>query len=198
MSGIHVLEPSRILGRARDRCQRRTRSRRDEADVAGPTCVLRFPSPLRRRYVAGPAFGFLIGTRGCARERRTVSPAGQTSDRRAGARGARGLRRTFEEFGRRRYRFSARALATTIQNSTHSPTRPIRAQFSPGRPSSTWTRSCLTAIGTADTYTNARQHARTAATSSSTRRRRAPRRRRLRSRSKSTSTFPLSPIPLTS
>ena len=26
---------------------------------AGPTCVLRFPSPLRRRYAVGPAFGLL-------------------------------------------------------------------------------------------------------------------------------------------
>jgi hypothetical protein len=32
---------------------------RNEADPAGPAYVLRFPSPLRRRYVAGPAFGFV-------------------------------------------------------------------------------------------------------------------------------------------
>jgi hypothetical protein len=33
----------------------------NEADYAGLACVLPFPSPLRRRYAAGPAFGFLIG-----------------------------------------------------------------------------------------------------------------------------------------
>ena len=39
--------------------QWRTAARRDEADLVGPACVLRFPSPLRRRYVAGPALGLL-------------------------------------------------------------------------------------------------------------------------------------------
>lgn len=47
----------------------------------------------------------------------------------------------------RRYRFSASALATTIQNSTHKPMSPIKTQFKPGsRPSSIWTRLRLTII----------------------------------------------------
>jgi hypothetical protein len=40
-------------------------------DLAGSACVLRLPSPLRRRYAAGPALGFLIGAGGSGRERPT-------------------------------------------------------------------------------------------------------------------------------
>jgi hypothetical protein len=47
----------------------RTGLRRNEADLTGPACVLRFPSPLRRRYAAAPAFGFVIGVDGPGRER---------------------------------------------------------------------------------------------------------------------------------
>jgi hypothetical protein len=39
----------------------RTGTSRNEADLAGPACVLLFPSPLRRRYVDGPAFGLPMG-----------------------------------------------------------------------------------------------------------------------------------------
>ena len=59
--------------RAHHRAHRRSMSnegtvaRGNEGDRAGLACVLRFPSPLRRRYVAGPAFGLLIGAcRGAA------------------------------------------------------------------------------------------------------------------------------------
>jgi hypothetical protein len=37
----------------------RINTRRNEANPAGLACVLRFPSPLRRRYASGPAFGLL-------------------------------------------------------------------------------------------------------------------------------------------
>ena len=36
----------------------RTARRRNEADLAGLVASSEFPSPLRRRYAAGPAFGF--------------------------------------------------------------------------------------------------------------------------------------------
>jgi hypothetical protein len=42
---------------------------KNEADPAGPARVLRFPSSPRRRYVTGPASGFLVGISGYCRER---------------------------------------------------------------------------------------------------------------------------------
>jgi hypothetical protein len=59
----------------------RTGAGRNEADLAGSACVLRFPSPLRRRYAAGPAYGSLIGARLRMHERarravHAVVPAG--------------------------------------------------------------------------------------------------------------------------
>ena len=47
----------------------RTGACRNEADPAGLVASSEFPSPLRRRYVAGPAFGFLIGADRRAHER---------------------------------------------------------------------------------------------------------------------------------
>jgi hypothetical protein len=44
----------------------RTGAGRNEADLAGSACVLRFPSPLRRRYAAGPAFGSFASAHVCA------------------------------------------------------------------------------------------------------------------------------------
>jgi len=50
------------------RRQRRAGSFHSERALAGLACVLRFPSPLRRRYAAGPVFGLrhrgkLVATR---------------------------------------------------------------------------------------------------------------------------------------
>ena len=50
----------------------RTDTRMNEPDLAGPACVLRFPSPLRRRYVAGPAFGLRMGEAVVERLRRLI------------------------------------------------------------------------------------------------------------------------------
>ena len=47
----------------------RTVTRRHEADPAGLVASSELPSPLRRRYVAGPASGFLIGAERHGRER---------------------------------------------------------------------------------------------------------------------------------